>query len=88
MIKPLFTSHSLHPILYIPFFTSHSLHPIQVVQRRVKLLEDEGIKFVTGVEVGKQIKAKQLLSDSDAILITTGSTRPRDLPIPGESSSS
>jgi glutamate synthase (NADPH) small chain len=54
-----------------------------IVERRVKLLEEEGVKFVTGVEIGKQIPADKLKSDFDAVILCTGATRPRDLPIPG-----
>ncbi|KAL4232715.1 hypothetical protein ACF0H5_007403 [Mactra antiquata] len=55
----------------------------EVVQRRVKLMEDEGITFVTGVEVGKDMKGSELLDDYDAVLLSLGATWPRDLPIPG-----
>ena len=54
-----------------------------VVARRVKLLEDEGITFKTGVEVGKNLPAATLLKDFDAVVICTGATNARDLPIPG-----
>jgi glutamate synthase (NADPH) small chain len=54
-----------------------------VVQRRVDILEAEGIEFRTGVEVGKQIEASELREQFDAIVIATGSTVPRDLPVPG-----
>ena len=56
---------------------------MQVVQRRVKLLEEEGIVFQTGVEVGKDLKGEEILKDHDAMLLALGSTWPRDLPIPG-----
>uniref|UniRef100_T1GHA0 Glutamate synthase (NADPH) n=1 Tax=Megaselia scalaris TaxID=36166 RepID=T1GHA0_MEGSC len=52
-----------------------------VVKRRVDLMEAEGIEFKTNVHVGKDIKAEMLLNDFDAVLITTGSTWPRDLPL-------
>ncbi|PZD72577.1 Glutamate synthase [NADPH] small chain [Acaryochloris thomasi RCC1774] len=55
----------------------------QVVMRRVKLLEEEGIKFVCNTEVGKDLPAESLLKDFDAVVLCTGSTRPRDLPIEG-----
>jgi glutamate synthase (NADPH/NADH) small chain len=55
----------------------------QVVQRRVDLLRAEGIEFVTSTEIGKDIAANDLLSEFDAVVLCTGSTRPRDLPIPG-----
>lgn len=54
-----------------------------VVQRRVKLLEDEGIQFKTNSNIGKDIKAKELYDNFDAVVMCTGATWPRDLPIPG-----
>jgi glutamate synthase (NADPH) small chain len=54
-----------------------------VVERRLQLMRDAGVKFVTGADVGKNVDAKKLLSDNDAILLATGATKPRDLPIPG-----
>ena len=54
-----------------------------MVQRRVQLLEDEGIVFHTGIEVGKEVKGEEILKDHDAMLLALGSTWPRDLPIPG-----
>ncbi len=54
-----------------------------VVQRRVNLLADEGVKFVTSCEVGKDIDAVHLREENDAIVLATGATKPRDLPIPG-----
>jgi glutamate synthase (NADPH) small chain len=54
-----------------------------VVQRRVDILEAEGIEFRTGVEVGTDIDARELREGFDAVVIATGSTVPRDLPVPG-----
>lgn len=54
-----------------------------IVERRINLLVEEGVKFVTNCEVGKTIPADTLKNDFDAIVICTGSTRPRDLSIPG-----
>lgn len=54
-----------------------------IVERRVKLLEEEGIKFQTNTEIGKDITAKQMIDDFDAVVLCTGATRPRDLKIPG-----
>jgi len=53
------------------------------VERRVQLLRDEGVEFVTNANVGKNIDVKQLTQDNDAMLLATGSTTPRDLPIDG-----
>ncbi|XP_046391906.1 glutamate synthase [NADH] isoform X1 [Ischnura elegans] len=55
----------------------------EVVQRRVKLMQEEGIVFKTGVNVGKDISAKELYEEHDALLLSVGATWPRDLPIPG-----
>ncbi|MEZ6133794.1 MAG: glutamate synthase subunit beta [Pirellulaceae bacterium] len=54
-----------------------------VVQRRLDLLASEGVQFKTGVDVGKTITADELRQQHDALLLTTGATKPRDLPIPG-----
>lgn len=54
-----------------------------VVERRVKLLEEEGVKFQPSTEIGKDITAKQLQADFDAVVLCTGATRPRDLSVPG-----
>lgn len=55
----------------------------KVVQRRIDLLAKEGITFVTNTEVGKDVSAKEIQEQYDAVAITTGSTKPRDLPIEG-----
>jgi glutamate synthase (NADPH/NADH) small chain len=55
----------------------------QVVERRVKLMEAEGVKFVTGCEVGVHLAAEELRRSFDAIVLCGGATKPRDLPIPG-----
>jgi glutamate synthase (NADPH/NADH) small chain len=55
----------------------------EVVLRRVKLLEDEGVIFKCNVSVGTDITAEQLRKDFDAIVVATGATKARDLPIPG-----
>ncbi|XP_076371707.1 uncharacterized protein LOC143257208 isoform X2 [Tachypleus tridentatus] len=55
----------------------------KVVQRRVDLLAEEGVKFVTKVDVGKDVQANFLFDQYDAILLAVGATWPRDLPIPG-----
>lgn len=49
-----------------------------VVQRRVDLMAAEGVTFKTGVEVGKQISAKDLLGEFDAVILATGATNPND----------
>jgi glutamate synthase (NADPH/NADH) small chain len=55
----------------------------RVVMRRVRQMESEGITFVTNTEVGKNYPAEKLLSEFDAVVLCTGATKPRDLPIEG-----
>ncbi|XP_061171212.1 uncharacterized protein LOC133180759 [Saccostrea echinata] len=54
-----------------------------VVQRRVDLMMEEGITFVCGQEVGKDVSACKIMEESDAMVLALGATYPRDLPIPG-----
>lgn len=58
-----------------------------VVERRVQLLRDAGITFVTNTAVADgsdgSVAIDALRADNDAVLLTTGATVPRDLPIPG-----
>lgn len=53
------------------------------VERRVKLMEEEGIVFKTNSNVGLNISVEELNKNFDAIVLSGGSTVPRDLPIPG-----
>ena len=55
----------------------------QVVIRRIKLMEEEGVKFLTKVNVGVDVTIVQLKEEFDAVLLCGGSTVPRDIPIPG-----
>lgn len=54
-----------------------------VIDRRVAVLEAEGLKIQTGVNVGVDIKAADLLKNFDAIAIAIGAMKPRDLPAEG-----
>lgn len=55
----------------------------RVVARRIELMERSGVIFQTGVEIGKDISAAELDELYDAVVLCTGSTIPRDLPIEG-----
>jgi glutamate synthase (NADPH/NADH) small chain len=55
----------------------------KVVLRRIRQMEAEGIEFICKTEVGRDIDARKLLSDFDAVVLCTGATKPRDLPIDG-----
>jgi glutamate synthase (NADPH/NADH) small chain len=50
----------------------------QVVQRRVDLMAAEGVKFVTGCEVGRDYPAEKLMKEFDAVVLCGGATRPND----------
>lgn len=54
-----------------------------VVERRVKLMEEEGVTFKTNANVGVNVKVSDLQYEYDAIVLTGGSTIPRDVKIPG-----
>ena len=51
-----------------------------VVERRVQLLESEGIEFLTNVDIGKDLTTKELKETCDAVIFATGATQARDLP--------
>ena len=65
------------------------LDKTDVVLRRVRLLEQEGVEFQPGTPVGDgsngSLDARELMADYDAVLLATGATVPRDLPITGRS---
>jgi len=55
----------------------------RLVERRVRLLEQEGVTFMTNTEVGKDIAPDELKSKYDAVVLCTGSLKQRDLNIEG-----
>ena len=55
----------------------------RVLDRRLAILEAEGIVFRGGVNVGVEIPVTRLRADFDAILLAAGAGHPRDLPVPG-----
>lgn len=58
-----------------------------VVARRIKLLTQEGIDFITNTEVGKDITAEELQDQYDAVILCTGAQKQRDLVIEGRGAS-
>lgn len=54
-----------------------------VVDRRIRMMEEEGIAFECNAEVGKNVPVGKLLKEYDAIVLAGGSTIPRDLNVPG-----
>jgi glutamate synthase (NADPH/NADH) small chain len=55
----------------------------RVLDRRLKLMEEEGVVFRPGVDVGGQVPLKRLTADYDAVLLAAGAGQPRDLKVPG-----
>jgi glutamate synthase (NADPH/NADH) small chain len=55
----------------------------RVLNRRLALMEEEGVRFRTRAHIGVEIAADELRREFDAIVLAGGSTIPRDLPIPG-----
>ena len=54
-----------------------------VVDRRAALMAEEGVRFETGVEIGRDVSYRFLQGRFDAVLLTGGARKPRDLNIPG-----
>jgi glutamate synthase (NADPH) small chain len=55
----------------------------RLLDRRIGVMEAEGVVFRTGCSVGVDVTAEDLLDDFDAIVLATGATVPRDLNVPG-----
>jgi glutamate synthase (NADPH/NADH) small chain len=54
-----------------------------VVDRRIRIMQEEGVVFICNAHVGVNVPVGELLADYDAIVLAGGSTVPRDLPVPG-----
>jgi glutamate synthase (NADPH/NADH) small chain len=55
----------------------------KLVQRRIDQMAAEGIHFKTNTEVGQNYPAENLMREFDAVVLCTGATKPRDLPVEG-----
>ena len=56
----------------------------KIVERRVKLMEAEGVTFVTGADVGRDRRCEATAcEENDAVVLACGASNPRDLPVPG-----
>ncbi|MCI9107743.1 MAG: glutamate synthase subunit beta [Lachnospiraceae bacterium] len=54
-----------------------------VVERKVKIMEEEGVTFLTGMDVGKDVKGEELLKDYHRVVLACGSSNARDIQAPG-----
>ncbi len=55
----------------------------QIIDRKVEIMEEEGVEFKTGVNVGKDIKAEQILNEYDRVILACGASNPRDIKAEG-----
>lgn len=54
-----------------------------VIDRRIALMEAEGIEFKTNADIGRDVKAAKLLKDYDRVVLACGASQPRDIAVPG-----
>jgi glutamate synthase (NADPH) small chain len=54
-----------------------------VIERRIDIMKEEGITFITGADVGVNYKAEQLLEEFDSVILACGASNPRDIKAPG-----
>ena len=54
-----------------------------VVERRVRIMQEEGVEFLTGMDVGRTVDAAEVLAHYDAVVLCCGAKKPRDLDVPG-----
>ncbi len=55
----------------------------KIVERKINIMREEGITFLTGVDVGRDEKAAELLKEYDAVVLACGAKNPRDIDAPG-----
>lgn len=54
-----------------------------VIDRKQKIMEEEGVNFVVNTDIGKDIKASTLLKEYDSVILCCGASNPRDIKAPG-----
>ncbi len=54
-----------------------------VIERRIEIMKEEGVSFVTGVNVGVDVKAQKLLDEFDRVILACGASNPRDIKVDG-----
>ncbi len=55
----------------------------QIIERRIAIMEEEGVIFITGADVGNNFKASKILKDYDSVILACGASNPRDIKAPG-----
>lgn len=54
-----------------------------IIDRKLNVMKDEGVEFVTEANIGQNIKAKKIKDDYDAVVLAVGASNPRDISAPG-----
>ncbi|NLC20055.1 MAG: glutamate synthase subunit beta [Clostridiales bacterium] len=57
-----------------------------IIERRISIMKEEGVSFVTGANVGGNYDAKAILEEYDSVILACGASRPRDIKVPGRES--
>ncbi len=58
----------------------------QVIDRKVNILKEEGVSFITGANVGVNYKASKIVKEYDTVILACGASNPRDISVPGRES--
>lgn len=59
----------------------------QIIDRKVKIMQEEGITFITNADVGKNYKVAKIKREFDSIVLACGASNPRDIKVPGRDAS-
>lgn len=54
-----------------------------IIDRKINIMREEGVEFITSANVGKDINASKILKDYDRVILACGATNPRDITAPG-----
>ena len=54
-----------------------------VVERKVAIMEEEGIEFITNANIGQNYKAEKILKEFDRVILACGASNPRDIKVTG-----
>ncbi|MDS0524751.1 glutamate synthase subunit beta [Clostridium sp. SHJSY1] len=54
-----------------------------IIERKVSIMKEEGVKFVTNANIGANYKASKLKKEFDSIILACGASNPRDIKVPG-----
>lgn len=54
-----------------------------IIDRKIRIMEEEGVKFVTNTDIGKDAKSRKLLDGFDRVVLCCGASNPRDIKAPG-----